>query len=177
MEEYPAIKEHFDRFKKVITSDNKPYGLHRARDEYFFKDSKILAVRKCTRPTFTYTDFDSYVTATFYVIKTERVDQQFLTGLLNSKIITFWLKHRGKMQGTNYQIDKGPIIDIPILKANHSSQNAIRIIVAKIIDILRSENGNEKQAKVRDYEKLIDQLVYKLYNLTYEEVKIVESSS
>ncbi len=126
IEEYPAIKEHLGRFKKVITSDNKPYGLHRARDEHFFKGAKVLAARKCARPTFTYTDFDSYVTATFYVIKTERVEQQYLTGLLNSKLIAFWLKHRGKMQGTNYQIDKEPIIDLPILKTDQSSQDAIR---------------------------------------------------
>lgn len=35
IEKYQNIKKHLDQFKKVITSDNKPYGLHRARDEYF----------------------------------------------------------------------------------------------------------------------------------------------
>ena len=34
--------------------------------------------------------------------------------------------------------------------------------------------NSAKQAKVRDYEKQIDQLVYKLYALTSEEIKIVE---
>ncbi len=174
IEEYPNIKKHLNQFRKVITSDNKPYGLHRARDEYFFKGEKIIAVRKCARPTFTYTDFDSYVTATFYVIKTKRVDQQYLTGLLNSKLITFWLKHKGKMQGTNYQIDKEPIIDLPIVKADQTSQNAIANIVSKLIDILGSKSRTEKQAKVRDYENQIDQMVYKLYRLTKKEIKAVE---
>jgi len=32
----------------------------------------------------------------------------------------------------------------------------------------------DKQAKVRDLEKHIDQLVYKLYDLTEEEIEIVE---
>jgi len=32
----------------------------------------------------------------------------------------------------------------------------------------------DKQAKVRDFEKHIDQLVYKLYNLTPAEIAIVE---
>lgn len=50
IEGYPNIKKHLDQFRKVITSDNKPYGLHRARDEYFFKGEKIVAVRKCARP-------------------------------------------------------------------------------------------------------------------------------
>lgn len=174
IEEYPAIKEHLDRFKKVITSDNKPYGLHRARDEYFFKDGKVLAVRKCARPTFTCTDFDSYVTATFYVIKTERINQKYLTGLLNSQLIAFWLKHRGKMQGTNFQIDKEPIVALPILKPDQNSQDVIANIVTEIINILKSEGNNKKQAEVRDYEKQIDQMVYKLYGLTDEEIVTIK---
>jgi len=32
----------------------------------------------------------------------------------------------------------------------------------------------EKQAKVKEYECQIDQLVYKLYDLTEEEIKIIE---
>ena len=80
MREYPNIKRHLDQFKKIITSDNKPYGLHRARRESFFKAEKIIAVRKCAIPTFTYVDFDSYVSATFYVIKTDRINQKISDG-------------------------------------------------------------------------------------------------
>ena len=32
----------------------------------------------------------------------------------------------------------------------------------------------QKQAKVKEYQRQIDQLVYKLYELTDEEIKIVE---
>ena len=139
IEEYPAIKTHLDRFKKVITSDNKPYGLHRSRDEYFFKGEKIISVRKCAKPTFTYVDYDSYVSATFYVIKTGKMNQKCLTGLLNSKLIAFWLKHKGKMQGANYQIDKEPLITLPLVKPDQASQAAIANIVSKIINIMKSE--------------------------------------
>ena len=40
--------------------------------------------------------------------------------------------------------------------------------------VLEYEPYNTKQAKVKEYERQIDQMVYKLYNLTYEEIKIVE---
>lgn len=178
IENYPNIKKHLDQFKKVITSDNKPYGLHRARDEYFFIGEKIMAVRKCAKPTFTYVGFDSYVSATFYVIKTERLNQKYLAGLLNSGLIAFWLRHKGKMQGNNYQIDKEPIIGLPILRVEQAEQNIIIDIVDKILAITKDSGylkNSEKQAKVRDYEKQIDQFVYKLYGLTPEEIKIVES--
>lgn len=114
IEKYPTIKIHLDKFKSVITSDNKPYGLHRAREEKFFNGEKILSLRKCIKPTFTYTDFPTYVSQSYYVIKTDRVNLKYLTCLLNSKLIEFWLKYNGKMQGSNFQIDKEPLLDIPI---------------------------------------------------------------
>ncbi len=46
IEEYPNIKNHLDKFKEVITSDNKPYWLHRARDEKFFKWGKNIILKK-----------------------------------------------------------------------------------------------------------------------------------
>ena len=179
LESYPNIKKHLDRFKKIITSDNKPYGLHRARDAYFFKEEKIIAVRKCARPTFTYVDFDSYVSATFYVIKTERINQKCLVGVLNSLLIEFWLRHKGKMQGTNYQIDKEPLVNLPLVKADENTQEAIANVIDKILAITKDDDyleNSTKQAKVRECEKQIDCLVYKLYDLSPEEIEIVENS-
>lgn len=179
IEEYPGIQTHLDRYKKVITSDNKPYGLHRARDAYFFTGEKIIALRKCAKPTFTYTDFDSYVSATFYVIKTERVDQKYLLAILNSKLIAFWLRHKGKMQGNNYQIDKGPIIDLPIYEAPKERQEGLISLAARIIEFIKSPDyfgSPENQAKVQDIEHQIDELVYKLYVLTEDEKIIVEAN-
>nr|WP_240447417.1 Eco57I restriction-modification methylase domain-containing protein [Helicobacter pylori] len=118
MDDYPNLKKHLDRFKEVITSDNKPYGLHRARDKRFFTGNpRIIVLRKCAKePIFSYVNFDCYVSATFYIIKTKRFDSKFLVGLLNSLLIRFWLKHRGKVQGNNYQIDKEPLMNIPLIK-------------------------------------------------------------
>lgn len=83
---YPNIKKHLDRFLPIFTSDNKPYGLHRARENRFFINNKIIAVRKCVgRPIFSYCDFECYISQTFNMIQTSRVNLKYLTGLLNSK--------------------------------------------------------------------------------------------
>jgi len=175
--DFPGIKNHLDRFKKVITSDNKPYGLHRARDPYFFVGEKIFALRKCSRPTFTYADFDCYVSATFYAIKTDRVNQKYLTALLNSKLTAFWLRHKGKMQGNNYQIDKEPILDLPIYKAPEKEQKQLIDLIDRIIVLLETPLVSaEEKAKVQDLENQIDRLVYELYDLNEEEIKIVEAN-
>jgi hypothetical protein len=169
IEPYPNLKKHLDRFKDVITSDNKPYGLHRAREERFFKGESIIAQRKCSdRPSFTYTDFDCYVSATFYVIQTSRINMKYLTGLLNSKLIEYWLRNKGKMQGNNFQIDKEPLLAIPLCLANEKTTKEIDLLVSKIIEY-KSENK-----ETDEFETQINNLVYRLYELTYEEVKIID---
>ena len=86
MQPYPNLKMHLDRFKDVITSDNKPYGLHRIREERFFKGESITAQRKCPyRPSFSYTDFDCYVSATFYVIEKIKNNSHYYNVKFNSK--------------------------------------------------------------------------------------------
>ncbi|WP_100966885.1 Eco57I restriction-modification methylase domain-containing protein [Helicobacter pylori] len=175
MDDYPNLKKHLDRFKEVITSDNKPYGLHRARDERFFTGNpRIIVLRKCAKePIFSYVNFDCYVSATFYIIKTKRFDSKFLVGLLNSLLIRFWLKHRGKVQGNNYQIDKEPLMNIPLIKITKSNKPTADKIIALVDKILQSKEKDPK-ANTLDLEKEIDALVYQLYNLTDEEIKIIE---
>lgn len=170
---YPNIKKHLDQFQTVITSDNKPYGLHRTREERFFKGEKIITLRKCAgKPVFTYTNFDSYVSATFYVIKTERLNQKYLTGLLNSKLIEFWLKNKGKMQGNNFQLDKEPLINIPLIEIHKSEQQPFIDKVDQIL-LLKKDNPD---ADTSALEREIDFMVYGLYGLSEEEIEIVEKS-
>ncbi|GAA8501758.1 class I SAM-dependent DNA methyltransferase [Helicobacter pylori] len=175
MDDYPNLKKHLDRFKEVITSDNKPYGLHRARDERFFTGNpRIIVLRKCAKePIFSYVNFDCYVSATFYIIKTKRFDSKFLVGLLNSLLIRFWLKHRGKVQGNNYQIDKEPLMNIPLIKITKSNKPTADKIIALVDKILALKEKDPK-ANTLDLEKEIDALVYQLYHLTDEEIKIIE---
>lgn len=169
LDNYPKIKQHLDTFKTVITSDFAPYGLHRAREQYFFEGEKIMVTRKCPKePIFTYTDFDCFVSQTFFVIQSNRIDLKYLAGLLNSKLVAFWLRKKGKMQGNAYQLDKEPLLEIPIYKPEDQEANEIAKLVDKIISLKQQGKDSGEQ------ENEIDQLVYKLYNLTPEEIKIIE---
>lgn len=168
MDSMPNLKKHLDQFSEVITSSNHPYGLHRAREQRFFTGEKIMALRKSTpRPVFTFTDFDCYVSAAFYVIKTDRFDLKYLTGLLNSRLIAFWLKSMGKMQGNNFQIDKEPLLAIPI----SIKEPSIQMAIAKRVDEIY-----RNPSLVAQLELEIDRLVYELYDLTDDEIELVEST-
>ncbi|KJF16961.1 Eco57I restriction-modification methylase domain-containing protein [Acidithrix ferrooxidans] len=167
MDPYPALKNHLDQFREVITSANHPYGLHRAREPRFFTGEKIMALRKSTpRPVFTFTDFDCYVSAAFYIIKTEGINLKYLTGLLNSKLVTFWLKNKGKMQGNNYQIDKEPLLAIPIIVTNPAIQKQI----ADKVDDIYAGKGSLENLEIE-----IDNLVYELYNLLPGEIAVIKN--
>lgn len=182
MDSYPHLKTHLDRFKDVISSDNKPYGLHRARVESFFIGEKIVALRKCAgKPVFAYANGENYMSATFYVIKTNRVNMKYLTGLLNSKLIEFWLKNRGKMQGANYQLDKEPLQQIPIAVPSIDFQQTIAIMVDYIICIKSANSSLSELVSntfISDFfEKVIDGCVYELYfspHMKEREINIID---
>lgn len=167
IDQYPNIKNHLDKFSKVITSDNYPYGLHRAREEKFFKNEKIIVQRKCPgRPIFTYANFNTYVSATFFLIQTERASLKYLTALLNSKLIAFWLRSKGKMQGNNYQIDKEPLLEIPIALTDKQH------IIATLVDYILLVHQPRKEQLIKyigddliihSFDEVIDQAFYEIY--------------
>lgn len=172
----PKLISHLEKFKEIMEErrENQQgklsfFHLHWPRDEYFFeKGEKILIVRKCTVPTFVYTEEEAYVMLSFNVIRSKRINLKYLTGLLNSKLIAFWLRKKGKMQGNNYQLDKEPLLEIPIYKPDDKDANEI----ANLVDIIISLKKQGKDSS--EYERKIDELVYKLYDITPEEQKIIE---
>ena len=174
MNDFPILKSHIDQFKTILTSDNKPYGLHRSRNECFFKGEKIISQRKCpVYPIFSYCNFDSYITQTYFIIQTARWNMKFLTGILNSKLIAFWLKHKGKMQGSNYQVDKEPLLSIPLPNPALLDNSIESQIISLVENIITTKESNCSY-DISNFEVEIDNLVYKLYDLTEEEIAIVE---
>lgn len=163
---YINIKKHLDQFQPVITSANKPYGLHRTRIENIFLGEKILSIRKCDKPSFCYVDFPCYVARTFLIIKSSRFHLKYLSAYFNSKLVFFYLLNKGKLQGNNFQIDKEPLQLIPILKNNIHEDK-----FTKLYDLcLTSERLNVTQASI---ESLIDAMVYELY--FPEEIKAADA--
>jgi len=200
IEPYPNLKEHLDKFQEVITSSNKPYGLHRAREEKFFNGEKIISLRKCARPTFTFTDFDCYVSQTYFSIQTERLNQRYLTGLLNSNLLAFWLKYQGKMQGDLYQVDKEPLMSLPIVNPKVEIQEKVAALVSSIIsntqktsdyqELLnkaKTENNFDREIQLtKELEQLatelekaeskINSIIYELYEIEPNEIATIEKN-
>lgn len=184
IEEFPNLKKHLDRFSKILTSAYAPYGLHRAREERFFLGDSIFSIRKTANPAFSYVPFPCYVTRAFIILKLNKINPKYVLGLLNSNVFFFWLKNKGKLQGNQLQIDKEPLLDLPIYVAEEALQKKIISEVDEIIILNEklwdtTENSDQWQNikyEIEKTEKLIDQKVYELYGLTEEEIKIVEGN-
>jgi len=185
IDNFPRIKAHLDRFKKIITSDFAPYGLHRAREERFFLGEKIISLRKTKQPAFSYVDFPSYVSLTFFIIQPNDINLKFLTAILNSKLIHFWLYFKGKKEGNQLQIDKAPILNLPIKIIPEYEQRTIIELVDKMLMLnkrldeigdKRTDERTKIEAEIKKTDEEIDALVYEIYGITEAEKKIIEDS-
>ncbi len=179
---YPNIKKHLDRFKPIITSDHKPYGLHRPREEELFKGEKVLSLRMTKIPMFTYVDFDAYVTRAYLVIKLKdnSINLKYLTALLNSKLFYYWFYHKGKRKGHQLQIDKQPLENAPIKIGSSEEQQEMIDAIDHILHIMKVEKQSSHKANRElfdTHENKMNQLVYKLYGLHENEIEVIENFS
>ena len=187
---YPFIVEHLDKYKKMITSSNAPYGIHRTREQRFFDAPKVIGANMFDKPSFTYCEKEYYVNFGFNVIvgHSTTYDLRYLTGILNSKTGAFWFNLYGKKRGVNNDIGVGVLRKFPIHAINFndpagkSAHDKIVALVESMLALHKSlalaqspveKERLEKQIKSTD--EGIDKLVYDLYRLNQEEIRIVES--
>lgn len=97
----------------------------------------------------------------------EAADLRYLLGVMNSKYASVLLTN---IRGGDYHIYPEHIRNIPIPSATPAQQKPIIELVDKIL-VMKKANSS---ADTSPLEAQIDKLVYKLYNLTEDEIKIVE---
>jgi hypothetical protein len=124
---------------------------------------QVLQVKPC----FIYDDEGLYSNNSIWFIPT---DDKVLLGILNSKI-GWWLisKYCTAIQN-GYQLIWKYFSQIPIAIDN----NIVREKISDLVNEILSIKKQHQKADTTDLENQIDQLVYQLYELTEEEIKIVE---
>ena len=174
IDDYPNIKKQLLKYKEqlnkrreVLKGSIQWFHLWWARDENFFKKgAKIIFASRTKGKNFTYTEKSFYGSRNLFFIKSDRVNLKYITALLNSQLFYFYMKERLKHTGDLLQIDKNQFMKIPLFvpKDTKSFEN----IVDKIIEL-------KKQDKDTQYlEDKINKMVYELYGLSQDEIKIVE---
>jgi len=158
------------------------YGdwLHRPRPSYIFDNDKLLIQRirnpKLNKRLIVALDDQKFINGTGMsnvILTDKKYLLKYIIALLNSLCINYWFKNNF----TDVNIKPEQLRKIPIKKAKENIQNKFLIVVDKILNLTKQEDYLENinnQNKVKEYEEQIDIMVYKLYELTYEEVLIID---
>ena len=97
-------------------------------------------------------------------------------GILNSKLIIQYINSMDTLVGTiAYRHYKYNFEKIPFPSITYSNEPIAHQIEKLVDKILEAKKQNPK-ANTSQWESEIDQLVYKLYELTEEEIKIIENN-
>ena len=176
IKKYPAILEYLTPFKKQlspgITGGRKPgcYKWYEIQDNiaYWqeFEQPKIIYPNICKQNEFAWDDKQYYTNQKAFIIPRS---SKYLLAIMNSKVV-FWLfgKLLSKLQHDFYEPSSIFMKDFPV--PTDCDTRPLEIIVNRILEI---KNKNP-DADVKELEREIDLLVYRLYGLTEEEIRIVE---
>jgi len=162
----------------------KRKGAGPRKPEYFEVPKKIILQEISSDKIIATLDIEQY-----YALDTVNIiyeldkayEMEYILGLLNSKLINFW--YGSQFKGLHVKLNE--LRQIPIKKMILKEQQPIIELVDKMLSLNKQlQSFGDKQtsesAKIQEEikrtDEKIDQLVYKLYDLTPEEIKIVEES-
>jgi adenine-specific DNA-methyltransferase len=172
--DYPAIYEHLRNFelKAKTRQDIGDHWTNLRNCAYLdeIEKPKIIFSEIVSEPQFYYDTRGYYPEATVFFITGEKI--KYLTALLNSKAVTFVFKKfyaGGELVG-KYRYKKVFLEKLPIPEADESTIS----IIESLVDDIISQKAKHPTADTTPLENRIDELVYKLYGLTYAEVKVID---
>jgi hypothetical protein len=176
-QDYPVIYQYLDNAGDTF-KNRGAQGKHwtNLRACSFFDDfqkEKIVWIELSDVNKFALCTEEIYLlNSAYFLIPPKQLSSQFLLGILNSKLIYFYLKLIANTSGmgTTRWINIY-VKEFPIPEANDADKQAIEILVSRIIE---SKDKNPT-ANTLDLETQIDQLVYALYDLTKEEQLLIEN--
>ncbi|GHS51101.1 type II restriction endonuclease Eco57I subunit R [Helicobacter pylori] len=104
------------------------------------------------------------------------INPLLILGVLNSSFMSWYARENFKdkhMSGGYLGLNKGNLEKLPMFELEKSNQPTADKIIALVDKILALKEKDPK-ANTQELEKEIDALVYQLYHLTDEEIKIIE---
>jgi uncharacterized protein YaaR (DUF327 family) len=190
---YPNIHEYLKKHKKLLSERNEVskklydwYRLERPRKkEIFDAIEKIVVPYRAESNKFAYDDsqyFNDGGDIRVIVITDTTFTTKYVLAILNSKLMNWFYGFIGKPKGKSREYFNEPLAKIPIKKSmNKNTNDQIIAMVDSIMDSLKAYHGSNLQTEKDKYYKKIeylysklDSLVYRLYDLTPDEIKIVE---
>ena len=177
--DYPTLYQYFDSFgDKFKKRGAKGRHWTNLRACAFFDDflqEKLIWIELADNGRFSYSHKEEYLlNSAYFLIPPKGIDAKYLLGILNSKLIQIYMSYiaatsgMGTLRWINNYVKLFPI---PIIE--QKKQNVLSVLVENII-MQKEKNAD---ADTTEYEEHINKLVYQLYGLTYDEVKIIDPTT
>ena len=186
IEQFPSIKAHllafYNNLKPKTVNDStegrKPGNYkwfeildNTAYYKEFEKSEKIIWGLTADKWAYTIDTEQHYLPSNAYILTSETIPIRFILGLLNSKLLHYYFGFIGVMTaGGAYTLKAATIEALPIAIGTKEQQEEIALKVESILNA----KATDKLTDVSSIESEIDRLVYNLYGLSDNEIKIVE---
>lgn len=179
----PNIIKYLEEFKPILENKRETrqgklpwYSLHWPRESNIFEQNyKITNSRRSKSNIFALDTKKRYEQSDIMVsvVKEKyesKIEIKYLLSLLNSKLYSLWLQNQGKLKGKMFELYGTPLSEIPIKIIDIDEQQKFVKKVDAIIET-KQENCN---SSINDLMCKIDSMIYKLFELTEEEIEIIE---
>ena len=134
------------------------------KKDYFLSDKKILIKDIAKNIQATLDDEKYFTNDTINIIYESTISMEFIVSLLNSKLINNWFNSNFQ-EGLHIKINQ--LTNIPIVLPLNEK------LFIDIVNLILSNKQQNIDTKALENE--IDVMVYKLYELTYDEVLVIDA--
>lgn len=188
IEQYPALKQYLSQFLPRIEQSGEKGCRKKTSNKWFETQDSIAYYEEFEKEKIVYPnmnkEFIAFFDNEFFLLNQKcfilshqsnnKKELLYLTALLNSNVNFYCFKQIGaKLGASGYEMSKIFVEKLPIPKINSKNQKIADELINLADEILKAKE-QDKNANTQELENKINSLVYKLYNLTEEEIKIIE---
>lgn len=189
IEQYPALKQYLSQFLPRIEQSGEKGCRKKTSNKWFETQDNIAYYEEFEKEKIVYPnmnkEFIAFFDNEFFLLNQKcfilshqsnnKKELLYLTALLNSNVNFYYFKQIGaKLGASGYEMSKIFVEKLPIPKINSKNQKIADELINLADEILKAKE-QDKNANTQELENKINSLVYKLYNLTEEEIKIIEN--
>ena len=185
IEKYKAIKKYLLAFRKKLEPETHE-GRKPGSYQWYEIQDNIAYYKEFDKPKIIYRNLSQRMCAVFdkkryltnqkcYIIPTS---DKYLVGLLNSQLMDFFFRTSlpcldNPFSGGDMEFNKVNMETIPIKEPDAAARKQIEALVDKI----HAANQSDPAADLSPLEAQIDKIIYKLYDLTPDEITLIEQAT
>ena len=194
---FPVIKEYLSQYKKNLNPRNNGQSIGRKPGKYKwyeiqdtiayyedFENPKLIWAEITQSPNFYYDEDGYYMNNKCFMISSDETNLKVLNAIFLSTLFEFLYRNLGSNLGEKgLELRKVFLVDLPIVIPDEDKQSEIIGLVDEIIhlnkelkNIKSPTERNSLNMKIELIDKEINNLIYDLYNISNQEIKIIEEN-